>query len=68
MAIVFLCALIKQKATTLFFATTNQFLLFGREFAEVGRCALGEPVSASPAFADGRIYLRGESQLYCIGS
>ncbi|HJN16655.1 MAG TPA: PQQ-binding-like beta-propeller repeat protein [Armatimonadota bacterium] len=39
----------------------------GREFAELGRSSLGEPVSASPAFAEGRIYMRGASHVYCIG-
>ncbi|MGE0104844.1 MAG: PQQ-binding-like beta-propeller repeat protein [Blastocatellales bacterium] len=29
--------------------------------------ALGEPVYASPAISDGRIYIRGEKHLYCIG-
>jgi outer membrane protein assembly factor BamB len=33
----------------------------------VGKPALGEPVTATPAFADGRIYIRGEKFLYCIG-
>lgn len=27
----------------------------------------GEPVYATPAFLDGRIYIRGEDHLYCIG-
>ena len=30
--------------------------------------SLGEPVYASPAIADGRIFIRGERNLYCIGS
>jgi len=29
-------------------------------------CALGERCHASPAFAAGRIYIRGEEHLYCI--
>lgn len=29
--------------------------------------SLGEPVSASPAIADGKIYLRGDKHLYAIG-
>jgi outer membrane protein assembly factor BamB len=29
--------------------------------------SLGEPVYASPAIADGRIFIRGEKNLYCIG-
>jgi outer membrane protein assembly factor BamB len=39
-----------------------------REFEEVGRCELGENVSSSPAFMDGRIYIRGEEHLYCIAN
>ncbi len=37
-----------------------------RQFTEVGRCELGEKSLASPAFLDGRIYLRGKKNLYCI--
>lgn len=33
----------------------------------IGEPALGEPVTATPAFADSRIYIRGEKFLYCIG-
>jgi outer membrane protein assembly factor BamB len=38
-----------------------------REYIELGRCGLGEECFASPAFADGRIYIRGLENLYCIG-
>ena len=38
----------------------------GREFREITKCPLGENVNASPAFAEGRIYLRGKKHLYCI--
>jgi outer membrane protein assembly factor BamB len=37
-----------------------------RQFKEIGRCELGEESVASPAFLDGRIYLRGKKNLYCI--
>jgi outer membrane protein assembly factor BamB len=30
--------------------------------------SVGEPVYASPAIADGKIFIRGEKNLYCIGS
>ncbi|MEA3368515.1 MAG: PQQ-binding-like beta-propeller repeat protein [Planctomycetota bacterium] len=36
-------------------------------FKEVATAELGEPARASPAFADGRIYLRGRKHLFCIG-
>ena len=38
----------------------------GAEYKELGACELGEKVRASPAFADGRMYIRGLSNLYCI--
>ena len=38
-----------------------------RKFKEVGKAELGEPANSSPAFLDGRIYIRGKSHLYCIG-
>ncbi len=39
----------------------------GAEYREIARCELGEKTLASPAFADGRIYIRGNKNLYCIG-
>jgi outer membrane protein assembly factor BamB len=39
----------------------------GPEYKELGTCELGEECLASPAFADGRIYIRGAENLYCIG-
>lgn len=39
----------------------------GPEYKELGKCELGEECYASPAFADGRIYIRGIENLYCIG-
>ncbi|MHC4529582.1 MAG: PQQ-like beta-propeller repeat protein, partial [Planctomycetota bacterium] len=40
----------------------------GTKYKELTRCELGEKVYASPAFADGRIYIRGAENLYCIGN
>ena len=37
------------------------------EYKEIGTIALGEPVHATPAFMDGRIYIRGDNNLFCIG-
>ncbi len=37
-----------------------------KEFKEIARCELGEKVSASPAFMNDRIYIRGKENLYCI--
>ncbi|WP_297093912.1 PQQ-binding-like beta-propeller repeat protein [uncultured Draconibacterium sp.] len=40
---------------------------FSRELKKVGENPLGEMSGPTPAFADGRIYIRGEKDLYCIG-
>jgi len=40
----------------------------GPEYKQLAKCELGEKCHASPAFADGRIYIRGVENLYCIGS
>jgi len=39
----------------------------GARFELVARNELGEKTYASPALSDGRIYLRGFKNLYCIG-
>jgi len=36
-------------------------------YKEVAKAELGERSHASPAFLDGRIYLRGKKHLFCIG-
>jgi outer membrane protein assembly factor BamB len=36
-------------------------------YAELARNAIGEPVFATPAISQGRLFLRGEKHLYCIG-
>ncbi|MBT3198546.1 MAG: PQQ-binding-like beta-propeller repeat protein [Phycisphaerales bacterium] len=38
----------------------------GRELEELGKADLGEACDASPAFAEGRMYIRGKKHLYCI--
>ncbi len=40
----------------------------GPEYKELTRCELGEKCYASPAFVDGRIFIRGLENLYCIGN
>jgi outer membrane protein assembly factor BamB len=40
----------------------------GSEYKQLAKCELGEKCYASPAFADGRIYIRGVENLYCIGN
>lgn len=39
----------------------------GSEYTELAKSPLGEKCYASPAFANGRIYIRGVENLYCIG-
>ena len=40
----------------------------GKEKQLISEPQLGEKTVATPAFANGRIYLRGEKHLYCIGT
>jgi outer membrane protein assembly factor BamB len=40
----------------------------GSEYKEVGRFELGDTCRGSAAFADGLIFIRGDQNLYCIGS
>jgi outer membrane protein assembly factor BamB len=42
-------------------------LAAGREFKELGRMPLGEPSRATPAVAGGRMFLRSETTIVCIG-
>ncbi len=39
----------------------------GREFKELSRVKFEDTFHASPAFANGRIYLRGATNLWCLG-
>ncbi|HQA90756.1 MAG TPA: PQQ-like beta-propeller repeat protein [Sedimentisphaerales bacterium] len=39
----------------------------GPEYKELAKCELGEKCHASPAFVDGRIYIRSLENLWCIG-
>jgi len=36
-------------------------------FASLGDSKIGEKTVTTPAFANGRIYIRGDKNLYCIG-
>lgn len=40
---------------------------FGKELKKISDNELGEHSGPTPAFADGRIYIRGDKNLYCIG-
>jgi outer membrane protein assembly factor BamB len=39
----------------------------GKELKKLGEPALGESSVSTPAFSEGRIYIRGDDYLYCIG-
>lgn len=39
----------------------------GKELKLIGESKLGESAAATPAFLNGKIYIRGENNLYCIG-
>ena len=39
----------------------------GEKYEQVARLSVAEPVYATPAFVNGRIYVRGEKHLMCIG-
>jgi outer membrane protein assembly factor BamB len=39
----------------------------GAKYKEIARSDMGEELLASPAFADGRIYIRGKQNLFCLG-
>jgi outer membrane protein assembly factor BamB len=57
--------------TTLYLITKKGTLITAeaaRQFKELGRSELGEDVFASPAFAQGKIIIRGMKHLFCIGS
>lgn len=40
---------------------------FSKEMKQISENELGEMAGTTPAFMDGRIYIRGENNLYCIG-
>ena len=40
----------------------------GRELHEMGRTQLPDKFDASPAFANGHVFLRGVTNLYCLGA
>lgn len=39
----------------------------GKTFNEIARNSIGERMNASPAISNGKIFLRGEKHLFCIG-
>ena len=39
----------------------------GKEFEDPAKVSLGEEVYASPAVADGKVFVRSKTQLFCFG-
>lgn len=52
---------ISQKGEVIVFAASAE------KFEQLAKNNLGEGVSASPAVADGRLYVRGDKHLFCVG-
>lgn len=46
----------------------SYFVKAGTEHEILGTCSIGEPIYTTPALADGKIYIRGGSNLYCISN
>jgi outer membrane protein assembly factor BamB len=48
---------------------TGDLVVFraGKEYESITRARLGEPVYASPAVADGKVFIRGTHYLFCFG-
>lgn len=57
-----------QKVYVLGLNGRMMILQAGAEFKELARCELGEDCSATPAFAGGKIFVRGKENLFCIGN
>jgi outer membrane protein assembly factor BamB len=53
----------------LMIAEDGEMVVFSaaKEYDEVARAKLGEGVAASPAVADGKLFVRGTSHLFCFG-
>ena len=60
--------LVGDKLYLLSYKGIMHILQTGTEYKEVARNQLGEKCFASPAFMDGRIYIRTLKNLYCIGN
>ena len=47
----------------------GRMLIFplGDKYELKSTCSVGEQTIASPAFVQGRIYIRGKTKLFCIG-
>ena len=47
---------------------TMHIVAADRTYRVVGTCSLGEGSDATPALGDGRIYIRGRNNLWCLGA
>jgi outer membrane protein assembly factor BamB len=46
---------------------TTRIVAAERAFRLIATCSLGEPIDATPALGDGRMYIRGRDHLWCLG-
>ena len=60
-------AAIRQAAANLADDGVMKIVKPGPELEVIAENPLGEYCYASPAIADGKLYIRGEKHLYCIG-
>lgn len=47
---------------------TMHIIASDKEYKSLGEAKLGEKSACTPAFTNGRIYIRGDKNLYCIGA
>jgi len=59
-------SLVDDKLYLLSVTGTMFIIQAATQYKELARCELGEKCFASPAFADGRIYIRSTENLFCI--
>lgn len=59
--------IVQNRIYLLDLAGVTHVLDTGRQFKQLSTGTVGEECNASPAFAHGKIYIRGAEHLYCIG-
>lgn len=58
--------LVKDRVYIVDISGTMQIFKMGKNFEFIGAASLGESVYATPAFVEGRIYIRGLRHLFCV--
>lgn len=59
--------LVNDKLYVLRFDGVMYIIKADKQYQEVGQSALGENCLGTPAYTNGRIFVRGDGNLYCIG-